>query len=325
MPRLRRHATASFAFAAMLTFCAGSALAQTKTQAPAPLATSLTGNARTAYEAGKLAYSAGDYQGAYAQFARAYEVSKDPRLLWNMAVCEKALRHYAAAHTLVDRYLKDGGALLNAESINSAKETEKALRAFYSVLTLNGLPAGARIFVDGKHIGTAPAEQSVALDIGSHKIKVEAEGFAPFEADVNAPGVTDVSLDVKLEAERAPGRIAITTGEEGAQIFIDGQSVGQGSWEGARPAGRHAIRVVAEGKKPYETTVDVESKGARSLNVTLEDAKSSKPLWPWIVGGVALAGGVTALTVVLLKPDDKPGSVPTGKLGTVQLPSAIRF
>src|SRR4051812_12715849 len=58
--------------------------------APAPpsLGDTLTGQARTEYDLGKILYRDGDFAAALVKFQKAYEISSEPRLLWNVAACE---------------------------------------------------------------------------------------------------------------------------------------------------------------------------------------------------------------------------------------------
>jgi hypothetical protein len=125
----------------LLLSITSSALADGK--APRPLAASLTGEAASSYRSARLLFDDGDRAGALEKFKRAYELSKDPRLLWNMAVCEKELRHYAQSSTLIDQYLHDGGDKLTADARKNALETQTALRSFFSLATIAGAPAGA--------------------------------------------------------------------------------------------------------------------------------------------------------------------------------------
>src|ERR1700723_275589 len=62
-----------------------------------PLAQSLPADARRDYDAGKLLFEDGDYATALLKYQAAYDQTHDPRLLWNVAVCQKDLRHYARA------------------------------------------------------------------------------------------------------------------------------------------------------------------------------------------------------------------------------------
>ncbi|MGH7297676.1 MAG: hypothetical protein ACRELB_22250 [Polyangiaceae bacterium] len=52
-----------------------------------PLAQTLTGDAKAAYDAAKLLVGDGDFAGAAIKFQAAYDQSNDARLLWNIAAC----------------------------------------------------------------------------------------------------------------------------------------------------------------------------------------------------------------------------------------------
>jgi len=68
---------------------------------PKPLAQTLTGDAKAAYDAAKLLVGDGDFAGAAIKFRAAFDQSHDPRLLWNIAACEKNQRHYARTIALL--------------------------------------------------------------------------------------------------------------------------------------------------------------------------------------------------------------------------------
>src|SRR5258708_4144401 len=70
-----------------------------------PLSQALTGQAKADFESGKLLAADGDFAGALIKFQSAYDQSKDPRLLWNAAFCQKNLRHYAKVIATLKRYL----------------------------------------------------------------------------------------------------------------------------------------------------------------------------------------------------------------------------
>ena len=74
---------------------------------PSTLSDALPTDAKADYDSAKLLYNDGDFNGALLKFSLAYKKSGDPRLLWNMAACEKSLRHYARALRLVRAYASD--------------------------------------------------------------------------------------------------------------------------------------------------------------------------------------------------------------------------
>src|SRR4051812_25337068 len=100
LPKSHRARLASALIAAACaTFSASAAFAQAPPAAGAtaakPLSESLSGMAKAEYEAGKILYADKDYANAIVKFQHAFEISHEPRLLWNVAVCEKNLRRYA--------------------------------------------------------------------------------------------------------------------------------------------------------------------------------------------------------------------------------------
>lgn len=291
--------------------------------APAPLAQSLTGEAKAAYDSGRLLFEDGDSQGALAKFSRSYDISHDPRLLWNMAACEKELRHYARAATLVGRYLIEGGSRITAEQRQSALETQSALRAFYVNLKLKGVPDGATVSIDRRQVAQMPLSEPLLVDLGGRRLRVEQPGFEPYEIELNVAGGGELQVTVTLERSSVvavvPPRLSVTTAGTEDIVVIDGKVVGSQRWEGPVAVGEHTVRVTAAHKKPYEAHVQLLPGSTRSLQVTLEDEKHGSSLWLWVAGGAAVAAGAAVGGYFLFKPQDAPGSHPEGKLATVYL------
>ena len=70
----------------------GAKAARTKAVKKKSLSETLTGDALAAFKRGvDLFQNARNYEGAVAEFKQAYSLSKDPRLLFNMAIAEREL------------------------------------------------------------------------------------------------------------------------------------------------------------------------------------------------------------------------------------------
>ena len=321
---MTRRMPRAIAFVLAFSLAATSSAIIPASAAPAtkPLAESLSGDAQAAYEAGKRVYALGDYAAAGAKFKYAYDLSKDVRLLWNYAACERAQLHYARAFNILEQYTREGADTLTAQNLSDAAATKAALQEFYSLVTIAIEPTGAHVLVDGTDIGTAPLNGPFAVDVGTHAVRVEAKGFEPFEKKLEVPGKTTIKLDVKLtslgSADAASGQLHVKA-SEGDTIAIDGKVAGVGSYDGTLPIGSHVVRITAPGKKLYETQLQVSSGAPRTLEVTLESESSGVPTWLWITGGVVVAGGLAAGSYFLFKPKDEPGSSPSGKLDTFVL------
>jgi hypothetical protein len=289
---------------------------------PAPLAESLHGMARADYAAARILYEDGDYAGAYTKLEAAYAASKDPRLLWNMAACEKALRHYANVIDLLERYLTEGKELVGSDDRQATHELVETVREFVNELRLDVSPGGTRVSVDGTFVATAPLTRPLRLDMGKRKLRFEKPGYVTHETEMELSGGKSADLKVALEPELHEGTLRIVT-DASAVISVDGHPVGTGMWTGTLPSGTHAVVIDATGKQSHKTDVVIRDRDTSSLHVNLIDegraqtTSSNDALW-WIVGGVALAGaGVGGY--FLLRSDDERSQPDGGTLGSAEL------
>jgi hypothetical protein len=287
---------------------------------PLPLSETLHGDAKQAYESAKLLAQNNDFAGALEEFTHAYNLSRDPRLLYNMAICDKGLHHYAKMKTVLEQYLQDGGGLVTPEARTNAQDALAAIRALVASLKVNAAEAGAEVLVDGVSVGTTPIASSIAVDLGQHKVTVKKEGFETFEQSYETPGGTEVPVSVTLRAVKHSAQLVVSA-DSGATIMIDGQMISQGRFDGAVSVGPHHLNVSESGKQTYRADVDLRDGETRQLQVTLEEEKhgGASP-WPWIIGigGALLAGGaVTAVVVVKSQDQSKTTPVPAAPFGTV--------
>jgi hypothetical protein len=297
---------------------------------PAPLSESLTGEAKAEYEAGKILYQDGDYAGASLKFQRAYDLSKDPRLLWNRAAAEKNLRHYVLVSELVRGYLREGGAFIADADRADGEALIQTVSAFVAKLSITVNQPGATISVNGKPAGTSPLAEPILVDMGQHELKVELAGFKPFTRTVQVAGGGTTAVDFALEVEKHEGVLRVIVGHD-AVIRVDGKMVGMGQWQGTLPSGVHSVEATAKGKQQYVADSLVQDNQTSTLRVNLQNepgkaapVSSGLPTWLWVGGAVVLAAGAGVGGYFLFKPDDKGPPPPVeGSLGTVDLP--LRF
>jgi hypothetical protein len=255
-----------------------------KSEAPKPLSQTLTGSAKADFEAAKLLANDGDFAGALIKFQSAYDASKDPRLLWNVAYCQKNLRRYSKVTATLKRYIEEGQALLSPGDKKEAEDLIAMIEPFTTRATIRVNEAGAEIFVDDELVGTSPLAAPVVLDIGERHLRVMKSGFTSFEKAVVVAGGPELKIDVALGKELHEGKVVVEA-PAGAEVFIDDRRVGVGRVEQKVPSGGHQLRVSAPGMRPYQTEVIVQDKETRSLNVLLEPvAAGEKPTLRVAVG-----------------------------------------
>jgi len=248
---------------------------------PKSLGETLTGQAKTDYESARVLVGDGDYAGALIKFQSAYDGSKDPRLLFNVAASEKQLRHYARAVDLLKKYAADTGPLVTAKDKEEAAEFIKTLEPFTVAVTLDVTEPDATVEIDDAVVGKSPLPGPIVVDIGQRKIRARKEGYRDFVTTVTLGGSATQTVPMKLEKEVHEGKLSIQV-PPGASITIDGQPIAPGA--GKEPvetrllSGGHTLRVTAPGMRAYEREVIVRDNELRVVEVQLErEAELERP------------------------------------------------
>lgn len=163
------------------------------------LGNALGGEAKALYEMGRGLFDKGDVAAALGRFTRAHELSKDPRLLWNVAACEASLKHYARAMTAVDRYLAASGSLLTERDRDQATRFRAAARPLVASVKIVGAPGPLTVAVDGEPVGATPLSETLYLDAGAHRVHFTKPGFRGVVRVESVAGGADVAWTVTLE------------------------------------------------------------------------------------------------------------------------------
>jgi hypothetical protein len=279
------------------------------------LADALTGPAKTEYDLGKILYRDGDFAGAVVKFSHAHELASDPRLLWNIAACEKNLRRYARVLKLLERYKTEGKDVLTEADQQEAQGLIDAIKPFISTVTIVANEPDAEVSIDGQSVGKTPLGEPLKVDMGSRLFKVTKPGFGEQTRTEKLAGASATTLEFQLTREVHEGRVIVTAGPKDI-IAIDGKVVGTGRYEGVLPSGGHTLRVTAEGMRAYQSELLIKDNDRRTVGVTLEKEKGSATPWLLAGGGVLVAAGAVVGGYFLFKPDEKvtPGTIAPGSI-----------
>ncbi len=163
-----------------------------------PLGEILSGPALQSYERGRELFEAGDVVTGHAKLLEAYELSKNSRLLWNMAACSKSARHYARAITELTRFLEDGRGEITTEQSKRAEDVRATLYSLVAAVTLTSHPKDATFTIDSNPLGVITEGVVHYLDIGPHQVRIEHEGFRTDERTVEVKQAKPFALEVSL-------------------------------------------------------------------------------------------------------------------------------
>jgi hypothetical protein len=253
------------------------AQAQGGRAAPKPLAAkrkslkdSLSGEAREAFDRGVTLYTNRNFEGALSEFDRAYTLSKDPRLLFNMAIAERDLKRYSRALNHLSQELAEGEATLSPDEKRTAEGVREGLKQFTAPLTVESSEGDATVLVDGREAGKTPLKEPLIVDVGERAITVSKAGFLDATQRINISGGTQAKLTFTLEVSEKRGKLVVRAqGAPSALVFVDGLERGPAPFEGEVTAGKHTIEIRAKGFVTESRTETIEFKSTQVMDVTL--------------------------------------------------------
>jgi serine/threonine-protein kinase len=138
-------------------------------------------------------------------------------------------------------------------------------------LSVTTTPSGARVFLDGKELGTSPIPEA-KIPRKAQRVRLEKEGFLPLEQILSRE---DRVLDLRLQPE--PLVLAIATEPAGAEVFLDGALKGLTPLSGLQAEGgrSHALLVRKAGYEPW--TMEVDRGQLPPAAITLKRATKNAP------------------------------------------------
>ena len=279
MPRLRT-VILTIALASASLSAMHPAAAQTREPqrlgAPAPrrVRDALSGDALGAFDRGSALFEDGDYGGARAEFERAFDLASEPRILYNVAVCDKMLRRYTRAIESLERSLQLGGKRLSAEYVTRTRETIAALSPYVSRMEIVADQAGASVIIDGEPVGTTPLAAPLAIEVGEHLVSVRKSGFVdvPQKVRVTSGQVATATFSLETAITRAELIVNVSGAPPGQRpmVVLDGVEVGPAPFRAMVEAGPHTVGARASGFTATPQRIELKQREPITLSLTLE-------------------------------------------------------
>jgi hypothetical protein len=146
-------------------------------------------------------YDEGDFALALVEFRRAYDLSPNYRVLYNIAQVNIQLFNYAAARVAMEKYLQDGGGEISAARKSQAEADLKMLKERTAYLQIVSVPGG-EVTIDELPVGKAPFEEPLLVNAGQRKIVVARAGYVSQTRMVTLAGGD--RTDVRFELVAVP-------------------------------------------------------------------------------------------------------------------------
>jgi hypothetical protein len=199
--------------AALLGLAAPAALAE-------PPAASPVKEAAKHFHRGVALYSEADYRGALIEFKRAYEIAPNASVLYNVGETYYQLQNYAAALSVLERYLTEAG--VAAPHRREVEQTLDTLRTRVGNVQITTNVPDCEITVDDDLIGKTPLKAPVVASVGRRKITAMHTGRAPETrfVEVSAGDTAEIALSLTEIARPAGGPAITAPGEAGGVNLV---------------------------------------------------------------------------------------------------------
>jgi tetratricopeptide (TPR) repeat protein len=168
-----------------------------------------TEEARLRYERGLSLYSSAEYVLALVEFERAYQLSPNYRVLYNIGQVRIQLGRYARAYESLTQYVMQGGDAIDPERRAAVQKDIDMLAERTAKLLVNTNEPGANISLDGIVIGVSPLSGPLVVDAGEHNVGVRKVGFYDKFQAVTLAGRDDIKIDLPLVKVKHDERPAV--------------------------------------------------------------------------------------------------------------------
>lgn len=230
--------------------------------------------AKEKIEEGKRLIREEKYGEALAAFELSYSLRPKAWVLFNIAMCNKALHRYVDAIEAFQRFLEtetDPESQTSTLALSALEE----LGRFVGKVRVVEAPVGATVYIDGEKVGIAPIIEPLALDPGRHVVRVSKDRFKSLDVEVIVASGSEVEVRADLQQPKAELKVSCI-GDK-TVVFIDEAAVGTCPYQGSVEAGVHEVKVIEPGKQTFIQTVEASAGSTLVIAVDLKPVIVIKP------------------------------------------------
>lgn len=157
--------------------------------------------AKAHYEAGLPLYEAGDYDAARVEFERAYALSHNYKILYNLGLILKLKSDYVGAMRNFELYLEEGVDAPEIRKQEVANEI-KQLKLLVANIDIKTNVPGAEVLIDDVPVGKTPLKKPIVVNPGRRRVSATAAGRVPTAKAVDIASRDSMTVTLDLPEER---------------------------------------------------------------------------------------------------------------------------
>lgn len=151
---------------------------------------------------------------------------------------------------------------------NVRQQLQLELAPAWAGVTVDSLPTGASILLDGEPVGKTPA--TVEILQGEHQLMLQLPAFADWQQTLHIKAGEDQDLG-RVDMQPAAGELQLSSVPSGANVTLDGEFQGQTPMTlEVSPGREHRLAVFKPGYQRYNGTVELPAAGSDKRAVKLQ-------------------------------------------------------
>jgi tetratricopeptide (TPR) repeat protein len=157
---------------------------------------------RLHFDRGVQSYKDGSLDSALAEFSRAYELTQDYRLLYNVAQVESERHEFVHAIETFTEYLKLGGSAIPEERRLEVETNILRLRSRVGELWVSVNAPTGEVWIGNHLAGKLPLKVPILVNAGPSVVRISSPGYKQVTRELQIVGGDRPRLELKLESER---------------------------------------------------------------------------------------------------------------------------
>lgn len=192
---------------------------------PADASTAAKTEARERFDRGVKLFEKGDNAAALAEFKRANELVPNPLVLYNMGLVYAAMNRPVESVDALGAFLAQSPPSQRGPRRHAQQTVDEQSARIARLSIRTQVPA--TIDVDGIEVGRTPLSDAIRVSSGAHVVGAQAAGYLPTRKEITLAGKTTATIDLELQpAESRRAELLLSSAPTGAEILVNGQSVG---------------------------------------------------------------------------------------------------
>ncbi|MEZ4407041.1 MAG: PEGA domain-containing protein [Polyangiales bacterium] len=227
---------------------------------PSPAATQ---EARERFQRGVDLFEERNYDAAMTEFQRAYELTRNPLVLYNISATHELTGHFVEALDAMLEYERRAPPATVQQRRADIDAALGRLRQRIGTVVVRFEASGLDVRVDGLQRSASEAHTGLRLAAGRHRVRLAAPHYQPREEEFDIAGGSTVVISEPLTPEAA--FMAVECNVPGAEVLVDGRPIATTPVTSPLPVpeGTHHVVVRRAGYTAYETDVNSVGAGAR--------------------------------------------------------------